>query len=205
MHIYKRPNSTSSRGMALVMALIFLLVLTVLGLGAMQNTLLQERMAGNYAETNQALQMAELAARTAERNFRAAKCAGLDFPFVALNARPDSCPATRACGGSSVVASAQCMDDLPWNTAHDTNSGTARYVALELPPDCGLKEGETEDPNQDPDRLPEYSSSRDMILVLARGNGPAGAGQVVLQTLYFGGAMDGIAASTDGGGGSGGC
>ncbi|QOC22788.1 hypothetical protein IC757_01070 [Wenzhouxiangella sp. AB-CW3] len=180
-----------ARGLALIMALIFLLILTILGLGAMQNTVLQERMAGSYAERNQALQMAELAARTAERDFRAAKCAGLDYPFVSLEERPAACPTARACGGSAVVADADCMDALSW-ISDSTGDGEARYVALELPPDCGLKEGETENPNEGPDGMPEYSSSRDTILVLAHGIGPAGTGQVILQTMYFGGALEGI-------------
>jgi type IV pilus assembly protein PilX len=54
------------RGMALVVSLVLLLSLTLLGLAAIQNTTLQERMAGNMRSENIALQAAETALRGGE-------------------------------------------------------------------------------------------------------------------------------------------
>jgi type IV pilus assembly protein PilX len=56
----------SQRGMVLVTSLVILLVLTVLGLAAVQNTSLEERMAGNLRAENVALQAAEAALREGE-------------------------------------------------------------------------------------------------------------------------------------------
>jgi len=53
-------------GIALVVALVFLLVLTILGVTAMQTATLQERMAGNARDRTLALQAAEFALRDAE-------------------------------------------------------------------------------------------------------------------------------------------
>jgi type IV pilus assembly protein PilX len=53
-------------GMALIVSLLMLLSLTLLGLGAMQNTSLEERMAGNMRAENLALQAAEAALRAGE-------------------------------------------------------------------------------------------------------------------------------------------
>jgi type IV pilus assembly protein PilX len=53
-------------GSALIISLVFLLLLTVLGLSAMQSSTLQERMAGNAAEKNRAFQLAEAALRSGE-------------------------------------------------------------------------------------------------------------------------------------------
>lgn len=53
-------------GTALVMSLIFLLILTVLGVGALNTTVLQEKMAANSKEKNTAFQSAESALLTAE-------------------------------------------------------------------------------------------------------------------------------------------
>jgi len=54
------------RGAVLVVGLIILLILTMIGLTAMQGSSQQERMAGNLQEANIALQTVEAALRTAE-------------------------------------------------------------------------------------------------------------------------------------------
>jgi len=53
-------------GSALVIALVFLLLMTLIGVTAMQTTTLQERMAGNERDRNLAFQAAEAALREAE-------------------------------------------------------------------------------------------------------------------------------------------
>jgi len=57
----------SERGAVLVVSLVFLLVLTVIGVAAMQNTSLEEKMAGNVKDRNLAFQNAESGIREAER------------------------------------------------------------------------------------------------------------------------------------------
>ncbi len=54
------------RGTALVMALVFLVVLTILGMSTMNTTLLQERMSGNLKDRQVAFQAAESALISAE-------------------------------------------------------------------------------------------------------------------------------------------
>ncbi|OGR32354.1 MAG: hypothetical protein A2091_00395 [Desulfuromonadales bacterium GWD2_61_12] len=53
-------------GAVLIVSLILLLVLTLLGITAMQSTTLEEKMAGNLADRNLAFQAAEAALRDAE-------------------------------------------------------------------------------------------------------------------------------------------
>jgi type IV pilus assembly protein PilX len=48
------------RGVALVIALVFLLLLTILGITAMSTTSLEEKMAGNVKDRNSAFQSAEI-------------------------------------------------------------------------------------------------------------------------------------------------
>jgi type IV pilus assembly protein PilX len=55
-----------ARGMALIVSLVILLSLTLLGLAAIQNTTLEERMAGNTRAENIALQAAESGLRAGE-------------------------------------------------------------------------------------------------------------------------------------------
>ena len=54
------------RGATLIIALIFLLLMTLIGVTSMQSTTLQERMAGNTRDRNLALQAAEAALRQGE-------------------------------------------------------------------------------------------------------------------------------------------
>jgi type IV pilus assembly protein PilX len=54
------------RGMVLIVSLVLLVALTLLGLTAMQNSSLEERMAGNARAENEAFQAAEAALRAGE-------------------------------------------------------------------------------------------------------------------------------------------
>lgn len=54
------------RGMALIVALIFLLLLTLIGLNSMQNSTLQEKMSSSVQFRNQSFQLAESALRLGE-------------------------------------------------------------------------------------------------------------------------------------------
>jgi len=60
------PGRRQQRGIALYIALILLLLLTLLGLAAVQVTTMQERMAGNYRTLNLAFQNAESRVRDSE-------------------------------------------------------------------------------------------------------------------------------------------
>lgn len=53
-------------GAVLVISLIFLLLMTIIGVTSIQTTILQERMAGNVRDHNRALQAAEMALRAGE-------------------------------------------------------------------------------------------------------------------------------------------
>ncbi|WP_415765592.1 pilus assembly PilX family protein [Pseudomonas sp. ZB1P45] len=56
----------SQRGMALLVSLVFLLLLTLIGLSSMQNATLQEKMAASVTLRNQSFQGAESALRVGE-------------------------------------------------------------------------------------------------------------------------------------------
>jgi type IV pilus assembly protein PilX len=60
------PYRTGQSGMSLFPALMFLLVLSVIGIAALNSTLLQEKMAGNTKDSNVAFQAAEAGLRDAE-------------------------------------------------------------------------------------------------------------------------------------------
>lgn len=69
------------RGMVLLVSLVFLLLLTMLGISSMQNATLQEKMAGSVNLRNESFQMAEAALRMGEssikeKSFKMDKCVG---------------------------------------------------------------------------------------------------------------------------------
>jgi type IV pilus assembly protein PilX len=65
MSIYpETPHA--QRGMALLISLVFLLLLTLIGLSSMQNATLQEKMAASVTLRNQSFQGAESALRVGE-------------------------------------------------------------------------------------------------------------------------------------------
>ena len=58
----------SQAGAVLIVSLVLLLVLTILGVSGVQNTTMEERMAGNYRDRFSAFQAAEAALRVGERS-----------------------------------------------------------------------------------------------------------------------------------------
>ncbi len=61
--VFNRGRQT---GAVLIVSLVFLLVITMLAVGSMQNTMLEEKMAGNTSDRNLAFQSTESAIREAE-------------------------------------------------------------------------------------------------------------------------------------------
>lgn len=87
-------------GMVLVMGLIFLLIITLIGVAALSGNTLEERMAGNTRDINIALQAAEAALRDAETD-------------VVANITPES-------GFNSTCSTGLCAlrsDSTPWWSA----------------------------------------------------------------------------------------
>lgn len=77
-----RPPSLRNRqsGVALVVGLIFLVVLSLLGISAMQSATLEERMAGNLRDRSLAVQSAEAALRDAENDILGIRANGIPCP-----------------------------------------------------------------------------------------------------------------------------
>jgi type IV pilus assembly protein PilX len=65
-HYSLSVSRSAQSGSALITSMIFLLVMTVLGVAAMRNSTMQERMSGNARDWNLAFQAAEAALREAE-------------------------------------------------------------------------------------------------------------------------------------------
>jgi len=174
-----RTNSfTNARqrqnGAALVVALIMLLVMTVLGLAAMQMTRMQERMAGNSRDLNLAFQGAEAGLRDSEAR------------IAALTARPLAC-ATAPC---VVWTRGTWLSDLrdenyAWWTTNGTEYGvSAAQEVTEVTRDPRVV---TENLGFIPDSLsvghgpPE---GRDFYKITANSSGASNTATAVLESTY---------------------
>jgi type IV pilus assembly protein PilX len=122
-------TSNRQRGVALVVALVLLLILTVLALASVRGTSLQERMSANMYDRSLAFQRAEAA-------MRAAEAALSDTPQISVLGGTDCSPATGvACPLVPANAfSAGTGSNTGWinvPTLHNVNSdrtpGTPQY------------------------------------------------------------------------------
>ena len=78
MKCLNQPKASRQRGAVLLISLVFLLLLTVIGLSAIQSSTLQERMAGNANDINTAFQAAEAGIREAEAVLQQASLPNFD-------------------------------------------------------------------------------------------------------------------------------
>ena len=102
------------RGAALITGLIFLVVLTMIGITAARMSTLEERMAGNMRDRSLAMQAAEMALRDAER----------DILGLGVSADPRNSPIS---GISDFVA------DCGKSTGTDKDDGLCYYGAAAPP------------------------------------------------------------------------
>lgn len=87
MSVDRNSHSGLSRrqnGAALLVALVLLVAVTLLGVSAMQGTILQERMSANQRDVEEAFNAAEIALRTGERELL-----GDPFDFLGVNSLND--------------------------------------------------------------------------------------------------------------------
>jgi type IV pilus assembly protein PilX len=95
------------RGFSLIVGLIFLVAITLLGVIAMKNTLLQERMAGGLRDRSLAFQAAEAALRDAKLDLLNMQVGGI---VCAANCHPNN-PIVHESGFDAVCTLGRCFDD----------------------------------------------------------------------------------------------
>lgn len=163
-------SAINQKGVVLVTGLVFLVMMTILGVTAMQNTVLEERMAGNLRDENLAFQAAEAALREGER-------------FL----EQITLPAFNGSDGLYHHASSPAPDPMTWTgwttsgkTTTTTITGAAsqpRYIIEQLVsvPFQGTKGSAQQSP---------VTNMSNMYRVIARGVGGTDSAVVVLQSIY---------------------
>ncbi len=158
----------AERGAALIVALVFLLLMTMLGVTTMRTTIVQDHMAGNLRDSDLAFQSAEEALREGEQVLQQASLPAFDGTNGLLQAQ----------NGAGQVA---FWNAYAWDTGSRSVTATVagvaavpQFVIEELPPvpssGSSLKFG----------ALPEVGFYR----VTARGVGGTTDAVAVLQSTY---------------------
>lgn len=155
----------NQRGAVLVVGLMLLVVLTLLGVVAMQGTTLQERMAGNMREQEQAFQSAEAVLRSGETFLRTTPILPAFTGTAGLYPQADpavprwSQPATWGGDGSR-----------PYTGPVAEGATTPRFIVEQLPYEADSLASD------------EELTSSGMYRVIARGTGSLGRAVVVLES-----------------------
>ena len=198
MTVKATKHFKDQRGAALVVGLIFLLLLSVIGVASMQSTGLQERMAGSFSDQNQALQAAELALRHVEDRLAAAarRAGGSDLmgidsgnlPTPADPNDPSICPTQLRCSGFTEDDRA-CINALPWQNAPVSGATgiTSQFAVIENTDCLGVGGGGWAEHEGDPEDFGASSSvggGGSCTLIVARGQGPSGTSEAVLQAVH---------------------
>jgi len=136
------------QGVALIIALVFLLIITMVTIANMREIALESRITGNTIESKRLLNVAESAVRNGERSLQLVDSDGEKF-FSPPNLRSDC---------TSVAASQPCVLNLEpeyklnlatseqreYSADSTTLEGDAHYYVLTSP--AGEARGETENP-----------------------------------------------------------
>ena len=132
-------SATWQRGSALIVSLVFLLVMTLIGVAAMQGTTQQESMANNARQRNLAFQSAEAALRAGEAVLQNATLPTFDNTGTRLGLRQPVSP--------TINIGTFWLDEYCWVSGADCSSAESqvypgtlsevseqpRYVVEELP------------------------------------------------------------------------
>jgi type IV pilus assembly protein PilX len=168
---------TAQKGAVLLFSLIVLLLLTVIGVAAMQTTILQERMAGGQRDRQLALQGAEAAIREAERMLNAAVLPAFEgqggryhrqtapLPFEYTNNRIDW-------NATMNSASRMTYEGGTWD---GLLFAAPDYVIEQLPPSAQM--GGTLGAD-------ESMGDDEVFRVTARATGGSGQSVVIVQTIF---------------------
>jgi len=134
MNLINHRIGAGQRGAALFISLMFLIILTLIGLSAANVGIMQERMAGNVQQSNLAFQRAEATLRGIEQRVQEISAGGSgglgQIPIWAeiTKPKPQGLGITR---GDCALSGAP-IDEWDWGGSPDVNEGNAEYMIAEL-------------------------------------------------------------------------
>jgi type IV pilus assembly protein PilX len=193
------PSQARQRGTVLIVALMFLIILTLLGLATMTGTTLEEKMAGNARDYNTALQAAEAALRDGEADLKASGISGLrsiavtSFPVDKIGASPPyGCNATGLCIIETEKRQLYGDGTVSWAAAatssvkYGTYTGAPALVGVSSQPRYTLELMQFAD-GRNKERVTGASATVDFyyVRITARAWGASSDTQITLQEVFI--------------------
>lgn len=160
------PHGREERGVALIVALIMLVLMTLVGLAAIRGVTLEERMAGNTLDRSLSFQTAEDALRQGELWVEANK------PDITTN-----CNIEAVCTPATAGAPVWEDPDITWKAGTSTTSGSLVIASEYLVEYLGNTFACGDDPPGVNDTCRRYR-------ITARSNAGEGRAAVMLQSVY---------------------
>jgi len=171
--LHMRPFPSRQSGAVLIVALVLLLVLTVLGVSGIQDTLITERMTGNFRDSSLAFEAAEAELRRWEREMDDAS-----FNFDSESAAYDVSDSTLSVDPSESLNYARKVYTSSLPLDFTSLSALPEYYLERLPeiqlPNSSLVVGFQ-------DKAPTIQYFR----VTAKGVGLTTSSEVILQSTYL--------------------
>lgn len=173
------PGSTKQQGAVLVFCLIFLTVLTLMAVSGMDTSIVEERMAGNMQDYNQAFQAAEVALEEAEEWL----FGQVELPLTSNNGATTVWLADSPDPDSDNDGWWLERDTNWWNTNADAAAGLEQVAAQ---PQYIIEEFFTSTAGQSlAIGTGEVSSTRVVHRITTRGIGGSENAEVLLQSTYI--------------------
>lgn len=179
-HLSAAISLPRQSGVALIMALVFLLLLTILGIAALNTTSLEEKMANNVKDRNLAFQSAESALAVAE-NWIFTQIGKPVFPNNSIGLYTPS--TTTDENWKDSTWSSNNMVTYP-STPGQTVSGSLDKIQTQ--PKYIIEDmGETQESGGSVVQTSSYKSKGTTVLrITARGTGGTDAAVVMVQSTY---------------------
>ncbi len=176
----KQAPRRKQEGVALVVGLIFLIVLTTLTLASARSTLMQERMVGNVRESNIAFQGAEGILREVETSLRiAAETATTQG--LTPQAWTDSGLNIFDCSGAGIISSGSISGSTASSgTALSLSTATYRLIQMSNVNGRAVACRPLEE-----EPLVGAGNRSSYYLIFAYAEGPAGRGERLLTSTYY--------------------
>ena len=174
MHKKNIPTAQQQTGATLIVSLLILLVMTLLGVTAMQTNILEEKMSGNSKDVSLSLQAAEAALREAEAYVETIVSPAAAFDGTTAWLYPDN-------------TNVDIYADATWNTARNyqggaiTNVTTNPKYVIELVGEIGSA---TTDININGYGESSGAGAVNSFRVTARGTGGSDSTVTLLQAHY---------------------
>jgi type IV pilus assembly protein PilX len=173
-------SQSKQSGTALVTSLVMLLIMTMIGVGSLKSTLMQEKMAGNVWDAGAAFQATEIGLRDGE-----------DFIESLVTPALFSTTATPTIGLLSAIATEfDYLDTAAWNASSAIQS-TGEFSAVEQPPFFVIKhvKDATGSGGNDSIMVRSYESNPagtnvSVFKITSKGSGRTASARSILQIYY---------------------